>query len=245
MVLCIHTKGRFFKMAKNKKKVEKKKRSPQEVQLNIIIAVVIAAVVALAAWAVVPKIMANRAANQPAQTQQEQPTTLAQVASQMGKDVDTFKADYGITADAETPMEQVQEGMTLDNFLKMSNDLNGDQVLFDELLANYGVTADQVTPETTMKQLYDMMPISAVLENSQFDTDIASMIKEAGLGDDVTEKSSWAQYEEQLTPILYQHMIQPSEAPAEAAPAEEASSVATIGGADAPTDVTTETTPAE
>lgn len=100
--------------------------------INILIVVVILAVLALGAWAVIPKVTQNlqeRAQteqNNTAQNDVQQPqqtVTVAQQAETEGISVDEYKAKYGLgdTVTGETSFDEALSSMSFKNFAAAQN----------------------------------------------------------------------------------------------------------------------------
>jgi len=212
---------------KNKRRVEKKKLSPQEVKANIIIAVIIVAVLALAVIATLPTIKENMAENaaQNVETQAQSIETIGQVAETLGLSVDEFMTTYGINAEganADTNMQDIIATLTVENYVNLINAVEGSETTFNEFVEQNGIPLEKLTPETTIEEAMNFIPISYYLSTVELDTDFATLKAEAGLGDDVTEETSWNSVAEQLAPVVQNHIVQATAAPAEEAPAEEA-----------------------
>lgn len=176
-------------MAKKKKVTPKRKASPADRVLNIIIAVVVLVFVGLAAWAISPKISEKIEAYK-AEQQAALPDTIEKRANEKGITVEQFIADYGITGEnitGETMMSDVVESMTVENYAK----LEGTTV--EEYITANGLP-ETVTGAMTVGEANDLVPIKTVIASSGMDFETFKTTYE--LGDDVTEDTPWSQVEE-------------------------------------------------
>lgn len=163
-------------MAKNEKK-QKRRLSPAEKATNVVLAIVVIAVLALAAWAVTPKVKEGykRIQEEKAQEQQMQeelnaPMTVSKAAESMGVSVDDFKAEFGlgddVTAESEVDAiftDEFVDTLPLGKFAKMMLGMvkeDGTALSDEEAFATldeYYQFEDSVTAETKYSDAKDYM----------------------------------------------------------------------------------------
>ena len=159
------------------KKVRKDKTAPaakkqsSNVLFNVIITVVIIAVVALGVWAVYPSLNDNSQVIEDSMQNQ----TLGQIAKEMGTTaeeiIETYQlGEHGFNEDSD--IIAVTSKMTVENYAKFEG------VTVDELKAEFKYT-DDVTPDMTMEQAQDYMPVENIVMGTG--TDYATFISAYGL----------------------------------------------------------------
>lgn len=166
-------------MAKNEKK-QKRRLSPVEKATNVVLTLVVLGILALAVYAVTPKLKAGyqRMQEEKAQEQQmqeamnapQEPITVAVAAEQMQVSVDEFKAEFGlgddVTAESDVDAiftEEFVNGLSLGKFAKMNIGIvkeDGTKYTDEEAFAMFDEFyqfEDSVTPETTYGEVKDYM----------------------------------------------------------------------------------------
>ncbi len=165
-------------MANNNNKGSKR-RTPAEVKSNIIIGVVIAVVLGLGIYAVVPKISENINANtSESETEQTQTQTVQMAADSKSMSVEDFINEYGLPEDTtgDTDLSDLYMGMTIENYAKLQERTP------DDLLTEMNV-ADVATKDMTLEEAMDCMTVLDYFGGEE----TFEQIKEAyGLGDTVT-----------------------------------------------------------
>lgn len=172
-------------MAKNEKK-QKRRLSPVEKATNVVLTLVVLGILALAVYAVTPKLKAGyqRMQEEKAQEQQMQeamnapdPTTIAGIAEYSGMSVDEFKAEFGLGEDVtgESLTEEILfndefiDSLSLAKFSKLNTIIQSvyqgmeltegigtDEEAFAKLDEFYQFE-DSVTAETTYAEVKDYM----------------------------------------------------------------------------------------
>lgn len=180
-------------MAKNEKK-QKRRLSPVEKATNAIFTIIVVGVLALAIYAVTPKLKAGYQKMQEEKAQEQQmqdamnapqePITVAVASEQMQVSVDEFKAEFGLGDDvtAETSIDEIftdefVDTLPLGKFAKMSIGIvkeDGTKYTDEEAFAKmdeYYQFEDSVTEATTYGEVKEYM--------EQKDAEIAEAVQEA------------------------------------------------------------------
>ncbi len=186
-------------------------RSDKLTTLAVIVAIV--AVLALAVFATQGKIAKNIVDNKIESGEMAEPVSHAAEAA--GMSIEDYLAQYSLTVSDEvngdTPVSDLYDYMTLENYINMANEGNEEPINVDEVIKEWGLEG-KVTKDTQWKDVQLLMPLSASMSEEQ----IAQYKETYGLGDEVTADMPYGEFEE----ILKQKMNDMTSAAATAAPAE-------------------------
>ena len=187
---------------------EKRKASAADKLINVIIAVVLVAFVAVGVYATYGKLSQGIKDRKIASGEAE--PTVDYLARQASMSVEDYLAQYGLTLSdtvtKNTPESEMTDNMTIENYLKYS----GMEQTADQVISDAGLT-DTVTKDTLWKDFFPQLPVSMVYDQSTFE----QLKTQLGLGDEVTLDMKYGDFEK----ILDEKTATAGESPA---PTEEA-----------------------
>ena len=174
-------------MAKENKK--KRKLSPLEKTINVILVLVVVLVLALAGYATGPKVWSGLKAMLP-QPPAPDTSIVSGMAESLEMTVDDFKAEYGLSEDVtgETQMMDVIGDMTLKNYAKLS------EKEYAEFVEEMGI-GDKVTEDTTWGVAELLVPAGNYLGGEETFNQFKEYYQ---LDDSITTETPWGE----LKPIL-------------------------------------------
>lgn len=180
----------------------KKKSTPMDKLINLIIAVIIVAFVAVGAYAVYSKISSEITERKIENGESE--ATVGYLAKQQDMAVADYLAQYGLTLgggiDENTTQSDMLDSMTLEKYAEYS----GQNA--DDIITNAGLS-EQVTKDTLWGEVRTLMPVS-----SYYDEEQLNQIKQIyGIGDEVTLDTKYGDFEK----IIEEKQAQMAEATAE------------------------------
>ncbi|MGN0106761.1 MAG: hypothetical protein ACI4A5_03565 [Hominilimicola sp.] len=166
----------------------KKRASSADKLVNVIIAVVIIAFVAVGVYATYGKV--SEGIEEKAITNGEKDATVAYLAKQADMSVEDYLAQYGLSlgdsVKKKSTEAEMTDNMTIENYLKYS----GMEQTADEIIADAGLT-DKVTKDTLWKDFLPQVPISMM-----YDEETLNQIKTSmDLGDEVTSDMTYGDFE--------------------------------------------------
>lgn len=184
------------------KEAGKKKSTPMDKLINIIIAVIIVAFVAVGAYAVYGKISSGIQERKIENGEAE--ATVGYLAKQQGMTAEDYLAQYGLTLggdiDENTTQSDMLDSMTLEKYAEYS----GQNA--DDIITNAGLS-EQVTKDSLWGEVRTLMPVSAYYNEEQL-----NQIKQIyGIGDEVTLDTKYGDFEK----IMEEKQSQMAEATAE------------------------------
>lgn len=184
------------------KEAGKKKSTPMDKLINIIIAVIIVAFVAVGAYAVYGKISSGIQERKIENGEAE--ATVGYLAKQQDMTVEDYLAQYGLTLggdiDENTTQSDMLDSMTLEKYAEYS----GQNA--DDIITKAGLS-EQVTKDTLWGEVRVLMPVSAYYDEEQL-----NQIKQIyGIGDEVTLDTKYEDFEK----IMEEKQAQMAEATAE------------------------------
>lgn len=183
----------------------KKKASKADKLVNVIIAVVVIAFVAIGVYATYGKISESIEEN--AITSGEKEATVEYLAKQSAMSAEDYLAQYGLslgdTISKKTTETEMLDNMTVENYAKY----NGQDA--DEMINGTGLQ-DKVTKDTLWKDFLPQVPVISVLGEETF-----NQIK-AQLGDEVTADMPYGDFEK-LMQEKQNEAAEATEAPADTA----------------------------
>jgi hypothetical protein len=212
-------KGEFYYMKANKH------TSPADRGINLVLAVIIIAVLAVGSVAVYRKVSDNMLTK--AIADGTAPQTVATLAKQAGQSVDEYLADYGLSdsdVKGDTSTTDFLNNLTVKYFAAY----NGED--FDSFVETYGLT-DKVTEDTLWPDAEKLIPFgiyiggSADVNDEDTATQLESIKSTYGLDDSVNASTPWGE----VQPIIeakQQEMAAASDSDSDAseeAPAADAS----------------------
>lgn len=184
------------------KEAGKKKSTPMDKLINIIIAVIIVAFVAVGAYAVYSKISSGIQERKIENGEAE--ATVGYLAKQQDMTAEDYLAQYGLTLggdiDENTTQSDMLDSMTLEKYAEYS----GQNA--DDIITNAGLS-EQVTKDSLWGEVRALMPVSAYYNEEQL-----NQIKQIyGIGDEVTLDTKYGDFEK----IMEEKQSQMAEATAE------------------------------
>lgn len=188
---------------------QKRKLSPAEKAVNVILVVVVVLVLGLSVWAVGPKVW-NGVKSMLPQPPAPDTSVVSGMAESLEMTVDEFKAEYGLKDDVtgETLMSDVVGTLTLKNYAKLNE--YEDYASFVEELG----IADKVTEETLWSEAEPIIPFGNYIGGEE----AFNQIKTAySLDDSITMDTAWGE----VKPVLEQKQAEMAAAQTEAAPEAE------------------------
>ena len=192
-----------------------KKTSQADKLVNVIIAVVIIAFIAVGVYATYGKI--SEGIEEKAITSGEKEATVEYLAKQSGMSVEDYLAQYGLslgdTIKKDTAESEMLDNMTVENYAKY----NGQDA--DEMINGTGLQ-DKVTKDTLWKDFLPQVPVVSVLGEETF-----NQLK-AQFGDEVTPDMPYGDFEK-LMQEKQNAAAEATEAPAEEAAEAPADTAAT------------------
>lgn len=180
----------------------KKKSTSMDKLINVIIAVIIVAFVAVGAYAVYSKISSGITERKIENGEAE--ATVGYLAKQQDMTVEDYLAQYGLTLggdiDENTTQSDMLDSMTLEKYAEYS----GQNA--DDIITKAGLS-EQVTKDTLWGEVRVLMPVS-----SYYDEEQLNQIKQIyGIGDEVTLDTKYEDFEK----IIEEKQAQMAEATAE------------------------------
>lgn len=170
---------------------EKRKASAADKMVNVIIAIVLAAFVAVGVYATYGKLSEGIKDKKIASGEAE--ATVDYLARQANMSVEDYLAQYGLTLSdtvtKDTPESEMTDNMTIENYLKYT----GMEQTADQVISDAGL-ADTVTKDTLWKDFFPQLPVSMVYDQTTFD----QLKTQLGLGDDVTIDMKYGDFEKIL-----------------------------------------------
>jgi hypothetical protein len=170
-----------------------KHTSPADRGINLVLAVIIIAVLAVGSVAVYRKISDNMLTK--AIADGTAPQTVATLAKQAGQSVDEYLADYGLSdsdVKGDTSTTDFLNNLTVKYFAAY----NGED--FDSFVDQYGLT-DKVTEDTMWPDAEKLIPLgiyiggSADVDDEDTATQLASIKSTYGLDDSVNASTPWGE----------------------------------------------------
>lgn len=198
---------------------EKKKASPADKMVNIIIGLVIIAFIAAGGYATYGKIAEGIETK--AIESGEKEATVSYLAKQAGMTVEDYLAQYGLTVgdtvNEKSTQTEMEDNMTVENYLSYT----GDTQDVDELISGMGLEG-KATKDTLWKDFLPMAPAVSVIGGEEAFNQAKEQL---GLGDEVTTDITWGDFQklmEEKQNEAAEATEAPAEATAEAAEATEA-----------------------
>ena len=200
----------------------KRRMSPSDKGILMIMSIVIIVVLALGVWAVVPKL--QEAAQNSGTTMQD--TTIKGLAEERGMTTEEFKTEFGLDPSVtdDTDINDLFASMTVANAAKLL-DMTTEEYLEQNSLTGV-VTGDQTIQEA--QDAFNQLTVAQVYGDDQ---ETLSSIKETyGLTDDqVPETMTMAEFDALIQSIALEQSAQAAEetaAPEETAAADEGTAAA-------------------
>lgn len=175
--------------------IKKTEKNPKKVLSNIVIAVVIAAVAGLGAYASYDKIKSELpTASEDASSNAAETQTIADLAESRGITAEELLANCGMTElglTAESTADEMYAQFTIDSYAKF------EEKTADELKAEYGI--EQLANDTNWQEAQMLVPMSKIAEQSGMSFD--EFAEQNGLPESITEDMT---YEEAIMAIQEQ-----------------------------------------
>lgn len=191
---------------------EAKKRSKGSVWMNVVITVVVIAFLGLAGYALKDNIKAIL----PEKPEKE--TTVADLAKNRDISVEEFLSEYGLEGEeltADSTESEVMSKLTVENYAKYT------EQSVEELLSSYGI--EGVDNDMLWQEAYQYIPMGNYAET--MGTTFEELKKQAGLPDEITEKTTLKEAEEIMQSLQAEEEAagegEAAEATEEEEPAEE------------------------
>lgn len=167
-----------------KKNNQKRKLSPVEKTINVVLVLIVVLVLALAGFATGPKVWSGLKGMLP-QPPQPDTSVVSGMAESHNMTVEEFKAEYNLAEDVtgETEVTDIVSDMTLKNYAKLS------KKEYAEFVEEMGIK-DKVTEETTWGVAESLIPSGNYLGGEE----IFNQFKEYyQLDDSITMQTPWGE----------------------------------------------------
>lgn len=143
---------------------EKKQATKSDKLLNLVLAVVVVAILAVGVYATYSKLSVN--IKDKAIQEGRTAATVEYLARQADLDIEDYLAQYGLelndTINKDTTESEMMDNMTLENYLKY----NGGEQTADEVLEGTKLT-DKATKDTLWKDFMPMVPAISIIGDQE------------------------------------------------------------------------------